>query len=74
MGLGKKKYKFTLKWLSEVFGRPCEYEFGDESPIRVIDESDNEWCDRVCGTVSCKDCWDKYLMAKMEQGGEKNDD
>ena len=69
MGLGKKEYKFTLKWLSEVFGRPCEYVFDNDDPIKVIDKSDNEWCDRVCGTVSCKDCWDKYLMAKMEQGG-----
>ena len=48
---------------SNTFGHPCEYEFGGESAVNVID-GDGEFCNDNCG-IPVKDCWKRYFQQLM---------
>lgn len=56
---------FILEWLADMYGNPCEYEFGGESAVDVID-ADGNFCNDNCG-IPAKDCWRKYFEELMKR-------
>ena len=56
---------YILEWLANTFGNPCEYEFGGESAVDVID-GDGEFCNDNCG-IPAKDCWKRYFQQLMSR-------
>lgn len=60
---------FILEWLADSFGNPCEYEFGGESAVDVIDV-DGQFCNENCG-IPTKDCWRRYFEVIMEKSFKK---
>ena len=59
--------EFMLGWFARNFGNPCEYSFGGDDVLDVIDP-DGDYCADCCGQ-NIEKCWRRYFnqLRKVEK-------
>ena len=62
-----------LDFLSNVMDSPCNYGLDGVDVADFMFDKYGDWCEKNCNNNNYKECWKKFIMARMRLGGGAND-
>ena len=62
-----------LDFLSNVMDSPCNYGLDGVDVADFMFDKYGNWCEEHCNNNDYKECWRKFIMARMRSGGGAND-
>ena len=62
---------FILRWLADVYGSPCEYDFAGIGTSDYLEKNDPDYCEQHCGQTDYE-CWKRFLELKYKESKKED--